>query len=183
MPYLLFILPFAASLVSIIFAFYLRTRIMQMSRGGGKMVDIANAIKEGSRAYLKRQNTTVAWVALAIMILLWWFLGWVTALGFAIGSLASALSGWIGMMTAVEANVRTAEAARTGLKAAFKTAFLGGAVTGFLVAGLALLSVTLFYFIFRDVSSLIGLGFGGSLISVFARLGGGIFTKAADVGA
>ncbi len=183
MSYLLFLLPIAASIASIIFAFYLRTRIMKMSRGSGKMVDIANAIKEGSRAYLKRQNTTVAWVALAITILLWWFLGWVTALGFVIGSLASALSGWIGMMTAVEANVRTAEAARNGLKEAFKTAFLGGAVTGFLVAGLALLSVALFYFIFRDVSALIGLGFGGSLISIFARLGGGIFTKAADVGA
>ena len=176
MSYLLFLLPVTTSIASIIFAFYLRTHIMKMSRGSGKMVDIANAIKEGSRAYLKRQNTTVAWVALAITILLWWFFGWVTALGFVIGSLASALSGWIGMMTAVEANVRTAEAAKRGLKEAFKTAFLGGAVTGFLVAGLALLSVTLFYFIFRDVSALIGLGFGGSLISVLARLGGGIFT-------
>ncbi|MDO8500157.1 MAG: sodium-translocating pyrophosphatase [bacterium] len=182
MSYLLFLLPLAASVASILFAFSLRSHIMRMSRGDGKMIEIANAIKEGSRAYLKRQNTTVAWVALIITVLMWWFLGWVTATGFIIGSIASALSGWIGMMNAVEANVRTTEAAKSSLKEAFKVAFLGGAVTGFLVAGLALFSVTIFYAIFQDVSALIGLGFGGSLISVFARLGGGIFTKAADVG-
>ncbi|MBI2639770.1 MAG: sodium-translocating pyrophosphatase [Candidatus Sungbacteria bacterium] len=183
MNYLLFILPLTASLSSICFALSLRRRIMRLPSGSGKMLEIAQAIKEGSRAYLKRQNTTVFWVALAVTILLWWFLGWITAFGFIVGSITSALSGWIGMMTAVEANVRTAEAARSGISKAFKTAFLGGAVTGFLVAGLALAAVSIFYLFFRDISALIGLGFGGSLISVFARLGGGIFTKAADVGA
>ncbi len=183
MSYLLFILPVAAAISSIVFALILRGRIMRLPRGSGKMIEIANAIKEGSRAYLKRQNTTVFWVLAGVAILLWWFLGWVTALGFVVGSVTSALSGWIGMMTAVEANVRTTEAAKRGLAEAFKVAFLGGSVTGFLVTGLALLSVTVFYLFFRDVAALVGLGFGGSLISVFTRLGGGIFTKAADVGA
>lgn len=183
MAYFLFLIPFSAALASIIFALVQRHRIMAQSRGSGKMIEVADAIKEGSRAYLRRQNSAIVIVAAAITLLLWWFLGWVTAFGFVIGGVASALSGWVGMMTAVEANVRTAEAARHGLPAAFRTAFWGGSVTGFLVAGLALFSVTAFYFLFQDVAALVGLGFGGSLISVFARLGGGIYTKAADIGA
>ena len=177
------IFPIIASLVAIVFALVLIYIIRQYPMGIGAQVEISRAIKEGSRAYLRRQNMTVGAVALMIAPLLWIVLGTMTAVGFVIGAIASALAGYLGMMTSVDANVRTTQAAKSGLAKAFRVAFLGGSVTGFLVVGLALFSVGIFYYIAESVAPLIGLAFGGSLISVFARLGGGIFTKGADVGA
>lgn len=176
-------LPIIISFGSIIFALSTMYALTKHPKGEAKMIEISNAIKEGSRAYLRRQNMTVAGVALVLAIIIWQFISGTTALGFLLGAFASSLAGYLGMMTAVDTNSRTAEAAKSGLAKAFKVAYQGGSVTGFLVVGLALLSVSLFYFITNDLTALIGLGFGGSLISVFARLGGGIFTKAADVGA
>lgn len=147
------------------------------------MQAISMAIREGANAYLKRQNSVVAMVGIVIAAVLFATLGKTVAIGFVIGAVASALAGYIGMYVAVRANVRVAEAAKDGIVPAFNLAFRGGAVTGFVVVGLGLLVLTLFYWITGDVNALIGLGFGGSLISVFARLGGGIFTKGADVGA
>ncbi len=175
--------PIITSIVSIIFAILLMYFIKQYPTGSGKQIEIWCAIKEGAYAYLRRQNSTVAVVAIILGIIIWWIFGKGTALGFFLGAFASAMAGYLGMMTAVDANVRTTEAAKHGLSRAFRIAFLGGSVTGFLVVGLALLSVTIFYALMRDVSPLIGLAFGSSLISLFARLGGGIYTKGADVGA
>lgn len=172
-----------SGLIAIAFAFIVKNKIAKQSPGNEKMQEISKAIEEGSRAYLKRQYKTVSSVAVILIVVLWYFFGFKTSLGFLIGSLASALAGYFGMTTAVMANSRVAETAKSGVSKAFRLAFLGGSVTGFLVAGLALFVVSLFYLIFKDINSLIGLGFGGSLISVFSRLGGGIFTKAADVGA
>ncbi|MBI3627585.1 MAG: sodium-translocating pyrophosphatase [Candidatus Sungbacteria bacterium] len=175
--------PIVAALISVAFALYTMYSLSKYSKGEAKMIEISNAIKEGSRAYLRRQNTTVAWVAVLIAVIIWFLLGKTTAIGFLIGAVASALAGYSGMMTAVDTNSRTAEAAKSGLSKAFSVAYRGGSVTGFLVVGLALLAVSIFYFFTSDLTALIGLGFGGSLISIFARLGGGIFTKGADVGA
>ncbi|PIR73809.1 MAG: sodium-translocating pyrophosphatase [Candidatus Moranbacteria bacterium CG10_big_fil_rev_8_21_14_0_10_35_21] len=172
-----------ASLVSILFAIYLGWKVNQSSPGEGKMVEIAEAIKEGAKAYLDRQYKTVGIVAIFIALILYFAINLNTSLGFLIGAAASALAGYIGMNVAVRANVRTAEAAKSGLDKALDLAFKGGAVTGLLVVGLGLLVVAGFYALTGDLKALIGVGFGGSLISVFARLGGGIFTKAADVGA
>src|SRR3989338_1858163 len=147
------------------------------------MQEISAAIQQGAKAYLNKQYKAITPIAVVIFILLWIFLNLQTGLGFLVGALASSLAGYIGMNVSVRANVRTTEAAKSGLAAALSVAFRGGAVTGLLVVGLALLSISVFYAITGSVSSLIGLGFGASLISVFARLGGGIFTKAADVGA
>ena len=149
------------------------------------MQKIALAIQEGASAYLKRQYRTIGFVAIPVFVALWLLFqdnSWI-AVGFLIGAIASALAGFLGMMVAVRANVRVTEAAKGGLAKAFSVAYRGGAVTGFFVVGLALLAVSVFYALTQDIAGLIGLGFGGSLISVFARLGGGIFTKAADVGA
>ncbi len=171
---------------SVLFAFILRANIKKLPEGNAKMREIAEAIREGSYAFLRRQYTTVGIVAFVLFFVLGFGLrdGWLIAMGFLVGAFFSAFAGFISMETAVMANVRTAEAARSGIRKAFTVAFRGGAVTGFLVAGLALLSVTIFYQISGgNLAGLIGLGFGGSLISVFARLGGGIFTKGADVGA
>jgi len=173
----------AAALVSIIFALYLSWKVNNMPEGEGKMVEIANAIREGAKAFLNRQYRTVGYVAAFVFIILYFAFGLNTSLGFLIGAGASALAGYIGMNVSVRANVRTAEAAKGGLEKALDVAFKGGAVTGLLVVGLGLLVVAGFYAITGDIKALIGVGFGGSLISVFARLGGGIFTKAADVGA
>ena len=172
-----------ASLISIAFAFVYIYSIKKYSPGFGKQIEIWEAIKDGSRAYLRRQNMTLTVVAGVCAIILWYIFGGEIASGFVLGAFASGLAGYLGMMTAVDANVRTTEAARSGMPRAFRVAFLGGSVTGFLVVGLGLFSVTLFYAITQNVSSLVGLAFGSSLISVFARLGGGIFTKGADVGA
>ncbi|MBI2632835.1 MAG: sodium-translocating pyrophosphatase [Parcubacteria group bacterium] len=173
----------ASSTLAIVYALFLITQIKKSPEGDEKMKDIAAAIKEGAEAFLKRQYTTVGVVALILFAVIWYFLNTMTAIGFLIGAVASALAGFIGMAIAVRSNSRTAEAAKKGMDAALKLAFKGGSVTGFLVAGLALLSVTLFLYFGRSVDALIGLGFGASLISVFARLAGGIYTKAADVGA
>ncbi len=173
-----------ASTVSIIFAFLLRVQIARLPEGSPRMREIAEAIREGSYAYLKRQYRSVATVAAILLVILGVFLGAEVAAGFLVGAVFSTLAGFVGMQTAVLANVRTAEAAKSSIRRAFDVAFRGGAVTGFLVAGLALLSVVLFWkFSGGSTTGLIGLGFGGSLISVFARLGGGIYTKGADVGA
>ena len=147
------------------------------------MVSIQKAIQEGAVAYLGRQNKTVLWVGIPAALVMWKALGFPIAVGFVVGAVASALAGYIGMMVAVRANARVANEAKHGLARAFSMGFKGGAVTGFFVVGLALMSLTLFYWWSGDVKALIGLGFGASLISIFARLGGGIFTKGADVGA
>jgi len=175
-----------ASIAAIAFAFFLAWRIMKFPEGEGKMVEIANAIKEGAKAFLNRQYKTVAYVAVVVAVILYFIMGdsgLNTSLGFLIGAGASALAGYIGMHVAVRANVRTAQAAKKGLSESLEVAFKGGSVTGLLVVGLGLLVVSGFYLVTQDLKALIGLGFGGSLISIFARLGGGIFTKAADVGA
>ena len=170
-------------MIAVAFAFYLAWQVMKKSAGEGKMVEISQAIAEGAKAYLNRQYRAVAWVAVVISVLLYYFFGGWTTAGFLVGAIASALAGYIGMYVAVRANVRTAQAAKSGLKPALTLAFQGGTVTGLLVVGLGLFAVAGFYWLTGDLKSLIALGFGGSLISVFARLGGGIFTKGADVGA
>lgn len=147
------------------------------------MTEIASAIQEGAAAYLLRQYSVVALVAAVLALVLFRFLGPASAVGFLIGAVFSALAGFIGMSVAVRANVRCAEAAKSGLSQAFDVAYRGGAVTGFFVVGLALAAVYGFYQVTGDLRALVSLGFGGSLISVFARLGGGIYTKGADVGA
>lgn len=147
------------------------------------MVEISKAIAEGAKAYLNRQYKAVAIVAVIISIILFYAFNFKTMIGFLVGAFASALAGYVGMSVAVRANVRTAQAAKAGLKKALALAFQGGAVTGLLVVGLGLLAVSGFYWLANDLKALVALGFGGSLISVFARLGGGIFTKGADVGA
>ena len=155
---------------------------MKKPTGNDKMKEIAAAIQAGAKAYLNRQYRTIAIIAVILFIILWLTIGFKIAIGFVIGAILSALAGFIGMNVSVRTNIRTTEAARSGLAKALSLAFNGGAVTGLFVVGLALLGVTGFYAITQDVGSLIGLAFGASLISVFARLGGGIFTKAADVG-
>lgn len=173
----------ASALLAIVYGLVQSKLISAQPAGNEKMKEIASAIQLGASAYLSRQYKTIAVVAVALAIILGFTINWTTSIGFIIGAILSALAGFIGMNISVRANVRVAEAAKSGIKKAMDLAFKGGAVTGFLVVGLGLLGVVGFYAITKDPKALIGLGFGGSLISVFARLGGGIFTKAADVGA
>lgn len=174
----------ASVAVALGYGFYLIVDVLKQPSGDEKMREIAKAIQIGAAAYLKRQYKVVAIIAAILGVLMYFLLGKNTAIGFLIGATLSALAGFIGMSVAVRANVRVAEIAKIGLSEAFGLAYKGGAVTGFLVAGLALAAVYGFYtYTGGDIKSLLGLGFGGSLISVFARLGGGIFTKGADVGA
>ncbi len=174
-----------SSVVAILYGLFLAKSILKKSPGNARMQEIAKAIQEGAQAYLNKQYKTIGMIAALLFLIIGFVpkLGWTMALGFLVGAIFSALAGYIGMNVSVRANVRTAEAARSGIKDALSLAFKGGTVTGLLVVGLALLGVTAFYAITKDVTALVGLGFGASLISVFARLGGGIFTKAADVGA
>ncbi len=171
------------SVVALLYAWYLSTRILRLEPGTPKMQEIASAIKEGARAYMARQYKTIAIFAVIITVILGVLFSIPIAAGFVAGALLSALSGYIGMSISVRANVRTAHTARRGLREALDVAFKGGSVTGMAVVGLALLAVSVFYAIFKDPAMLVGLGFGASLISLFARVGGGIYTKAADVGA
>ena len=174
-----------SSVVAIVYGLFLAKSILKKSPGNARMQEIAKAIQEGASAYLNKQYKTIGVIAGALFLVIGFTpkLGWIMALGFLVGAIFSALAGYIGMNVSVRANVRTTEAARDGIDSALSLAFKGGTVTGLLVVGLALLGVAVFYAITRDITALVGLGFGASLISVFARLGGGIFTKAADVGA
>jgi len=180
---LMLLVPIVVSVFSLIFAYFLIREVNKTASGSGKMIEISEAIKEGAMAFLKRQYKTIALVAVVLFFVLLIALGIKTALGFLLGAVASGLAGFLGMIVSTRANVRVAESAKNGLKSALNLAFKGGSVTGFLVAGLGLFSVSVFYLLTQDLKALVALGFGGSLISVFARLGGGIYTKAADVGA
>jgi K(+)-stimulated pyrophosphate-energized sodium pump len=173
----------AAAILAIVFGAFLAYSVLRSPAGNDRMREIAGYIQEGASAYLNRQYTIIAVVGVVICIVLGITLGYRTAILFVVGAVCSAAAGYVGMNVSVRANVRTAEAAKNGLAAALSMAFRGGAVTGFFVVGLGLLGVALSYGVFNDPRALVGLGFGASLVSVFARLGGGIYTKAADVGA
>jgi len=179
--------------LALAYAIWATFSVLQADPGSTKMQEIAAAVREGAQAYLRRQYTTIAMVGIVIFLIVGYFLGWLVGVGFAIGAILSGAAGFIGMNISVRANVRTAQAAIGSLAGGLEIAFRAGAITGLLVAGLALLGVTL-YFTFLTgalnlapndrtvVDSMVALGFGASLISIFARLGGGIFTKGADVG-
>ncbi|MBI4014427.1 MAG: sodium-translocating pyrophosphatase [Candidatus Aenigmarchaeota archaeon] len=176
-------LVFAAGMASILFSLFLARGVLAHEKGNEKMEQIAAAIRTGANSYLKRQYKTIAVFAVAIAALLYAFINTATAVTFVAGAALSALAGYAGMQISVRANVKTAAAAKNGLEKALNVAVKGGAVTGMFVAGIALLGLASFYQLYNDPFTLIGLGFGASLISLFARVGGGIYTKAADVGA
>jgi K(+)-stimulated pyrophosphate-energized sodium pump len=188
------IIAILCGLLAIVYGFVTSRQVLSASAGNEKMQEIAAAIQEGAKAYLGRQYRTIAIVGVAVAVLVALFLGVIPTVGFVIGAVLSGVAGYIGMNISVRANVRTAAAAQTGLQAGLTMAFRAGAITGMLVAGLALLAIAVFFWYLTDVAmmapnsrpvidALVALAFGASLISIFARLGGGIFTKAADVGA
>ncbi|PIR44047.1 sodium-translocating pyrophosphatase [Candidatus Wolfebacteria bacterium CG10_big_fil_rev_8_21_14_0_10_31_9] len=179
----IYYITFVPAIIAIFYSIYIIFWIKKQPEGDEKMKEISLAIQTGATAYLNRQYKTVTVIAVILAIIIGMALGWMSSLGFLIGAIASALAGYIGMNIAVRSNNRTTESAKKGLAPALSIAFKAGSVTGFLVVALALISVAGLYFLTRDVKVLISLGFGASLISIFARLGGGIFTKAADVGA
>jgi K(+)-stimulated pyrophosphate-energized sodium pump len=184
----------ACGVIALLYGIFTSRQVLAASTGNQRMVEVAAAIQEGAKAYLGRQYTTIGIVGVVVAALLFFVVGPLQALGFAIGALLSGAAGYVGMNISVRANVRTAEAARSTLQKGLTVAFRAGAITGMLVAGLALLAISVFFYVLVDVrglapndreviDALVALAFGASLISIFARLGGGIFTKAADVGA
>ena len=191
------ILIIVCGLAALVYGFITSRQVLAADAGTARMQEISAAVQEGARAYLNRQYTTIGIVGVVILIFLGLVLGIHIAIGFAIGAVLSAAAGYIGMNVSVRANVRTAQASRRGLAAGLDVAFKAGAITGMLVVGLGLLGVAGYYFVLRGgvsgpisddqlrkvLEAMVALGFGGSLISIFARLGGGIFTKGADVGA
>ena len=184
----------ACGVIALIYGIVTSAQVLRAPAGNQRMIEVSAAIQEGAQAYLGRQYTTIGIVGLVVAALVFVFLGPLAAIGFALGAALSGAAGYVGMNISVRANVRTAEAARTSLQNGLTVAFRAGAVTGMLVAGLALLAISIFFYVLVDVrglapndreviDALVALAFGASLISIFARLGGGIFTKAADVGA
>jgi K(+)-stimulated pyrophosphate-energized sodium pump len=171
------------SLAALFIAGFWALRFKNIVVKNDKIREISGFIRVSAKAYLAREYRTIAYVGVVIFAILFFFLGWKVALGFLVGGVASALAGYIGMIVSVHANAATAEAAEASESSAFSVAFRSGAVTGLMVAGLALFVMSIFHYFIADLAALVGLGFGGSLVSVFARIGGGIFTKAADVGA
>jgi K(+)-stimulated pyrophosphate-energized sodium pump len=177
------LLAIVGGVIAILFAVLLTVLVLRQPPGNARMIEIGGAIQEGARAYLNRQYLVIAVIGAIVAIVIGLTINWVTAALYVVGAACSATAGYVGMNVSVRANMRTAEAARGGLGKALAIAFRGGAVTGFMVVGLGLLGVSLSYFVTHNLDALVGLGFGASLVSVFARLGGGIYTKAADVGA
>ena len=187
---LLYLISFTG-ILAVAYSYLLSGQIISSSAGNARMQEIAEAIQIGAKAYLNRQYKTIAVVGIIVLAIVTYFFSYLVGVGYFIGAFLSGVAGYVGMLISVKANVRTAEAARKSLQSGLTIAFKSGAITGLLVAGLALIAITIYYIILINlnvdsreiINALVALGFGASLISIFARLGGGIFTKGADVGA